>query len=398
MRVLIAPDKFAGTLGAPAAAEAIAAGWRRGVPEDELDLAPVSDGGPGFVEVLRAATGGRWVAATVTGPLGDPVSAVLVHCSGNDPDPDDGHGGARANAGGTYGTAYIESAQACGLQHVPDRRRGGGYRRVHVPGTTTTYGVGELVARAVDDGAGHCVVGLGGSATNDGGAGLLAALGTRPAEALRGGGLGLREVPPVDLAPTRARLGHCRLVAATDVDTPLLGPQGATSVFGPQKGATRDQVAALEGALQRWAELTGPECARYPGAGAAGGLGHALFLLGAQRESGIAETARALRLAERARRADLVVTGEGSFDSQSLRGKAVSGVACTAAEQGVPCIVLAGRVRARRRRAAAAGIEAAYAVSDSARSVRAAMTHPAEELAILAEGVARARTRGGPGH
>lgn len=365
MRVLIAPDKFAGTLGAVEAAEAIAAGWRAVAPDDELDLAPLSDGGPGFIDVLTAASGGSATELTVTGPLGEPVRAVVLH-----------HGE----------VAFVEAAQACGLDHIPLERRDAT--------VTTTYGVGELLAAAVRDGARRCVVGLGGSATNDGGAGMLAALGARPEAALRRGGLALRAATDVDIAPARRSIGECGLVAATDVDNPLLGLHGASTVFGPQKGADADQLAALEAALDHWASLTGRQHAAQPGAGAAGGLGYGLFLLGGRRESGIDAVLQALRLDKRVAEADLVVTGEGSFDSQSLRGKVVSGVAAAAGDAGAACIVLAGRVAVGTRETADAGVAAAYSMSESAGSVAAAMAQPARELAALARRTAESWRHG----
>lgn len=362
VRIVIAPDKFAGTLTALEAAQAIAEGWRRTDPGAEFELVPLSDGGPGFVEVLHAALGGSRAAVEVAGPLGTPVRAEYLRVAE---------------------TAYVESALACGLHLVPKERRD--------PGTASTYGVGELVAHAIDHGAATVVVGMGGSGTNDGGAGMLAALGAAPADRLRGGGAGLAAIDsPVDLAAARARVGRVRLVAATDVDNPLLGIHGATAVFGPQKGADADQVQRLDAALAVFAEATDPGgVRRTPGAGAAGGLGYGLLLLGASVESGGARVLEAVGLAELAAAADLVVTGEGSFDGQSLRGKLPHGVAGAAADHGVPCLVLAGQVAVGRADAAAAGITEVHAIADSAGSVEAALARPAEELSALAARVAR---------
>lgn len=332
MRVLVAPDSFTGTLTAAEAAAAIARGWSRARPHDEVDRLPLSDGGPGFVDVLHTALGGTLVALTVTGPLGTPVAATV------------------AVAGDT---AYVESAQACGLQLLPTAR--------HDPTVTTSRGVGELVQAAARL-APRVVVGLGGSGTNDGGAGMLQALGwslrdARGAEIPRGG-LALQDVHEV----LPAAAPGVELLAATDVDNPLLGPSGASHVFGPQKGATPAQVRALDAALRRWAELAEPaagaaEARSVLGAGAAGGLGFGLLLLGARRVSGIELTLEATALRDRAAVADLVLTGEGSFDEQSLRGKVVAGVAGASA---APCVVLAGRVSVDPESAAAAGVAAAY--------------------------------------
>ena len=374
MRVLIAPDSFAGTLSAVEAAAAIAAGWRDTAPDDELVLAPLSDGGPGFVDVVRAALGGEVRTAAVTGPLGEPVEASWLLAPG--------------------AVAYLETAQACGLHLVPADRRD--------PGVTTTYGVGELVAAAVDAGAGRLVLGLGGSGTNDGGAGALAALGARPADLLRAGGgalRGLGEAPgTVDLTAARGRVADVGLVIATDVDSPLLGLRGASAVFGPQKGADADAVQRLDAALERFARAAQPGVglnmagspAVAPGAGAAGGLGYGLLLLGATRVAGIATVLELTGLAAAAGRVDVVVTGEGCFDWQSLQGKVVAGVAAAATAAARPCVVLAGRVEVGRREMAALGVESAYAVTDLTGSAAEAQARPAEHLRALAARVARA--------
>ncbi len=371
MRVLIAPDCFGGTLTGPEAAAAIAAGWRAGAPADALDLAPLSDGGPGLLHVLAPVLPGAVRhSVRVEDPLARPVEAAVL-------------------LDGT--TAYVEAAQACGLHLLTDAERD--------PTVTTTYGVGQLVAAALDLGASRVVVGLGGSATNDGGAGLLAALGVQRVDAagqrLAPGGAALRHLDRLVGAPD-PRLADVELVAASDVDSPLLGLHGASAVFGPQKGATREHVALLDGALTRWADLLeahlGVAVRQLPGSGAAGGLGAALLALGATREPGIALVQRLVGLIDRVARADLVVTGEGTFDVSSLSGKVVSGVAALAAEQAVPCLVLAGAVRAGRREAAAAGIAATYSLVETV-GVQAALSRPAEELAALASRVARQWSR-----
>ena len=365
MRVLLAPDGCGGTLAPAAAAAALAEGWRTGAPHDELDLAPLSDGGPGFVDVLAAALpSARRHVRVVEDPLARPVEAAWL-------------------LDGT--TAYVEAAAACGLHLVAERD----------PTVTTTYGVGQLVRAALDAGATRVVVGLGGSATNDGGAGMLAALGVGRYDAtgarLAPGGAALRALDHLSGSPD-PRLAGVELVAATDVDSPLLGLHGASAVFGPQKGASREDVALLDGALARWADALeahlGVAVRDLPGAGAAGGLGAALLALGARREPGLALVVGAVGLADRVARADLVVTGEGTFDFSSLRGKVVSGVAALAAEHAVPCVVLAGRVEVGRREMGAAGVEAAWSLVDAVGEERA-MTAPAGALAGLAARVAR---------
>ena len=365
MRVLIAPDKFAGTLTAVEAAHAIAEGWRRRAPADELELVPMADGGPGFVDVLHASLGGDLLSVTVTGPLGDPVPAtVLVH----------------------EGTAYVESAQACGLHLVAEGDRD--------PERAGTRGVGELLRAAVEAGAKRVVVGLGGSGTNDGGAGMLAGLGATatPDGALERGPSSLATLESVDLTPARTLLDQVELVAATDVDNPLLGLTGATSVYGPQKGVREDRKQAVDATLERLAGATDKRVARAKGAGAAGGLGFGLLLLGAVRQPGVELVAQAVGLPGSARQADLVVTGEGAFDFSSRSGKVPYGVAAVAAEALRPCIALAGRVLVGSREMRALGVESAYAVVDLV-GEEASFADPAGSLAALAERTARTWSR-----
>jgi glycerate kinase len=369
MRVLIAPDGFTGTLSAVEAAEAIAAGWRQVAPDDELLCAPLSDGGPGFVDVLSSVLGGRRLTYVVTGPLGEPVPAEVLLV-------DD--------------TAYVESAQACGLHLVPAVARD--------PLRTTTFGVGELLAAAIEAGARQVVVGLGGSGTNDGGAGALAALGAQPGALLRAGGGALRDLDPadLDLGAARERVAGVELRIATDVDNLLLGLRGASAVFGPQKGADGDVVQRLDVALEHFARAAQPGVglnmpgspAVLPGAGAAGGLGFGLLLLGAKRVAGIATVAELTGLSAAINTVDLVVTGEGSFDWQSLSGKVVAGVAAAAGEHARPCLVLAGRVEVGRREMAALGVAGAYSLVEFLGSEQAAQEPAFDNLAALAARVA----------
>jgi glycerate 2-kinase len=361
MRILVAPDKFAGTLTAVEAAEAIATGWRETAPDDELDLAPMSDGGPGFVDVLHEAMGGELLAVTVRGPHGAPTPATVLVA-------DD--------------TAYIESAHACGL-HLTGKEGAE---------EATTYGVGELVAAALDAGASTVVVGLGGSGSNDGGAGFLAALGATADVPLDGGGAALVGVTSVDVAAARERLASVRLVAASDVDSPLTGLFGATKVFGPQKGIPDERLPVVDGWLEEYAAALDRRMALEKGAGAAGGLGYALLVLGAIVEPGIALVADAVNLAERARVADLVITGEGAFDFSSRAGKVPHGVAQVAEEALRPCVVLAGRVLVGSREMRALGIESAYSLVELVGEDRA-LAEPAAALAELAARAARTWSR-----
>jgi glycerate kinase len=339
MRVLVAPDSFGDTLSAVDAAAAIATGWQETAPADDLDLAPLSDGGPGFIDVLSAGLGGELIPVTVDDPLGRPVRAQLLVSDG---------------------TAYVESAQACGLHLLAEGERN--------PMVATTRGVGQLLRAARDRGAQRVVVGLGGSGTNDGGRGLWEELDGRY---------------------------DVELVAATDVDNPMLGPNGASAVYGPQKGADRAMVLDLDDLLRAWADDVERDTGQVglrdrAGAGAAGGLGFALLGLGATRTSGLDLVATAVRLAERVRATDLVVTGEGRFDGQSLRGKVPAGVARLAQEHGLPCIVIAGQAEVGRRDAAAAGIEEVATVADLLGSPAAALAAGADGIRRVAAQVARA--------
>ncbi len=358
MRVLIAPDKFAGTLTAREAATAIAAGWARRSPGDELDLAPMSDGGPGFVDVLHTSLGGELAAVTVRGPYADSVPATLLVVDG---------------------TAYVESAQACGLHHT---------LAAGDPEGASTYGVGELLLAARDAGATTIVVGLGGSGTTDGGAGLLAALGATADRPLDGGCAGLKGVSEVDLGPARAAVEGLTLVVASDVDNPLTGLFGAAKVYGPQKGLSDERLPAVDGVLEEWAAATDRRTALDKGAGAAGGLGFALLLLGATREPGIAMVVERVGLAARARTADLVITGEGAFDFSSGSGKVPYGVAEVAGAALRPCIVLAGQVSVGSREMRVLGVESAYGMVDLVGEERS-FADPHGALAELAERVAR---------
>ncbi len=361
MRVLVAPDKFAGTLTAVEAAQAVAEGWRRHAPDDELDLAPMSDGGPGFVDVLHATLGGDLLAVTVTGPTGTPTPATVLHVGD---------------------TAYVESAQACGL-HLTGREGAE---------TATTRGVGELLAAAVGTGSRTIVVGLGGSGTSDGGAGLLAGLGASADVDLGAGAAGLEGITHVDLGPARDRLRGVEVVVASDVDNPLTGLFGAAKVFGPQKGLTEERLVVVDGWLEQLAAATDRRTALEHGAGAAGGLGFALLLLGGTRRPGIGLVADAVGLAARARRCDLVVTGEGAFDFSSRAGKVPAGVAQVAEQALRPCVVLAGQVLVGAREMRALGIESAYSIVDLVGEERA-FSDPAGALGDLAQRTARTWSR-----
>lgn len=367
LRVLVAPDKFAGTLTAPEAAAAIAEGWQRQAPGDVVTQLPMADGGPGFVDTLHHALGGSLDVVVVPGPLGDDVPVTVLR---------------RGE------TAYVEAAQACGrfLEDGPEPRRD--------PLRATTLGVGRAVAHAVAGGARHVVVGLGGSSTTDGGAGLLAGLGATADVPLDQGPQALAGVQVADLAAARAAVDGVRLTAATDVQTVLLGMFGAARTFGPQKGLDDDQVLRVDRWLDAWVEAvcgsTPAErrVADTPGAGAAGGLGFALAVLGAELVPGVDLVGEAVGLDAAAAAHDLVVTGEGSYDITSRSGKAVFGVAAAAAARARPCIVVAGRVDVGAREMRAMGVESAYAVADVV-GQEASLARPREHLVDLAARVAR---------
>jgi glycerate kinase len=365
VRVVLAPDSF-GDTRSDDVADALLAGWRRVAPDDELLIAPMSDGGPGFLAALAIA--GRSPAVSVaetSGPTGVPRSVPVL----------------------TIGsTAYVESALACGLDLLRD---GGGDVR-----TASTYGAGQLVAAAARvDGVNTVVVGLGGSGTNDGGAGLWAALGAEPADLLRGGGVALQQATAVTVPALPVRL-----VAATDVDNPLLGFEGASAVYGPQKGADQAAIMSLDLGLEKWADAVETATGRAglrrePGAGAAGGLGFGLLALGAERVSGVELVMELVGLRDKVEGADLVVTGEGTFDSTSLRGKVASGVARAAQDAGVPCIVAAGQATVGAREASAYGIDEIWSVADLLGSPAAALEAGPAGIEALGERLARSWSR-----
>lgn len=341
LRVLIAPDSYGESLTALQAAAAIAAGWHRSRPGDRLTIAPQSDGGPGFVAVLANRLG-QLRQRRVSGPMDDDVDAEWVF------DPEST-------------TAYLECAQACGLALL------GGPPSLRTALAAHSRGVGQLIAAALQAGATRIVVGLGGSASTDGGRGLVEELG--------------------GLAAARRRLAGVELIAASDVEHPLLGPWGAARVFGPQKGADVATVLLLERRLEQWAtELdaaAGWKVSAMSGAGAAGGIGAALLALGGTVESGAEIVARHTNLAADLAATDLLVTGEGRFDQQSLHGKVVGALANAARPLQIPVLVLAGQIALDEPALRSAGIFAARAIADHAGSVRLALVDATNQLMAL---------------
>jgi glycerate kinase len=324
VRVIVAPDSYKGSLSAVEVAAAMARGVRAAFPDADVVEIPIADGGEGTVDALVAATGGRVEERAVRGPLGEPVRA-------------------RWGVLGSGDAAVVEMAAASGLPLVPPGRRD--------PRVTTTYGTGELLRAALDAGLRRVVVGIGGSATNDGGAGLARALGVRFLDAsgaeLPDGGAALARLERVDVSGLDPRVASAEIVVACDVDNPLTGPRGASAVYGPQKGATPEVVRELDAALARYAtvarEATGRDVAAVPGAGAAGGLGAGLLLFTpAALRPGIALVLETVAFDARVRGAALVLTGEGRTDAQTAMGKAPVGVAAAAKRHGVPVVCLSG--------------------------------------------------------
>lgn len=363
--VVIAPDKFKGSLTAPQVAGHIAAGLRRVHPELPFRLAPIADGGDGMLEAV-AAQGFALHHAVVHGPTGEPITAGF---------------------GRRGGTAVIELAEASGLRRLPRGRL--------EPLTASSRGTGDLVRAALDAGCEQIIIGLGGSASTDGGAGLLQALGVRlldrAGHELGPGGEALAGLHAVDLGGLDPRLGpdgSARVMLASDVDNPLLGPNGAAVVYAPQKGADAAAVDRLEVGLRRWAEVlaaaTGEDHAAEPGAGAAGGVGFAALAgLAAQRRPGIELILDLIGFEQLLPGARLVITGEGSLDRQSLNGKAPVGVARAAARHGVPTVAVAGRCLLSADELRAGGLRAGYGLTSLEPDVTVCLTEAGRLLEEL---------------
>ena len=343
MKIVIAPDKFKGSLPAAEVADAIAAGLRAGWPGAELVTVPVADGGEGTVDAAVAA-GLKRVPVTVDGPTGEPVHASYAR---------------RGEV------AVIELADACGLLRLPGGRP--------APLTASSFGCGQVLAAALAAGARQIILGVGGSASTDGGAGLLQALGALVLDArgepLARGGAALRDVAALDLTGLHPALRVSSVILATDVINPLTGPDGAAEVYGPQKGASPEQITELASGLRRWAAVvaaaTGTDRSQAPGAGAAGGVGFAaLAVLGAQARPGIELVLDLVDFDAALDGAALVIIGEGSLDTQTLAGKAPVGVARAAARRGIPVVAVAGRSTLTKDQLATTGISRVYTLSD----------------------------------
>lgn len=371
MRIVIAPDSFKESASAAAVAEAIAAGWRRVMPGAELVLVPMADGGEGTVDALVAATGGHTRTVRVTGPLDAPVDAVY-------------------GVLGDGATAVIEMAAASGLALLAPERRD--------PRHTTTRGTGELIRDALEQGARRMIVGIGGSATNDGGAGMARALGYRFLDAdghdLPEGGAALAQLDRIDASGKHPGLEACKFLVACDVTNPLCGPNGASRVFGPQKGASEAVAEALDAALARFGAVVeralGVAVCDVPGAGAAGGLGAGLLAFaGARLVPGVDLVADAAGLADAIENASLVITGEGRLDGQTAGGKTPLGVARLAARRGVPVVALAGSLGPGYEALYELGIDAMFSVCPGPMTLAEAVGRTPGLLADAAEALAR---------
>jgi glycerate kinase len=371
VHIVIAPDSFKESLSAKEGCEAVARGVLRACPEAQVDRVPMADGGEGTVDALVAATHGTQRTVTVTGPLGTPVEAVY-------------------GVLGDDSTAVIEMAAASGLEIVPPEQRDACI--------TTTYGTGELICHALDAGATRLIIGIGGSATNDGGAGVAQALGYRLTDAdnreLDYGGTALARLAHIDASNRHPRIGKCAIDVACDVTNPLCGPNGASAVYGPQKGATPDAVEELDTALEHYADIVEAKLnvtiRNLPGAGAAGGLGAGLVTFtGARLRSGVELVAEACGLADRVRGADLVITGEGRIDGQTAQGKTPVGVARVARAAGVPVIALAGMVVPGFETVYDEGIDAVFAIAPEPMPKNEALACAAENMERTAAAVMR---------
>ncbi len=371
MKVVIAPDSFKESLSAAGVAAAMAAGVKALDATAEVLLKPMADGGEGTVEAIVAGAGGELREADVSGPLGETVHAQWGWLS-------------------STRTAVIEIAQACGLQLVPESSR--------APLAASSFGCGQLILQAIDAGAERIVLGLGGSATTDGGSGMLAALGLRLLDAagkpLAAGGDALAALDRIDDAAMDARLGTVRFEVASDVDNPLCGPDGAAAIYAPQKGAQPAQVLALEAGLSRLADVVERQrdvmVRTFPGSGAAGGLGFAArAFLNAAFRPGVSVVADLVDLTSAIRGADLVLTGEGRLDHQTLRGKTPLGVATIARQLGVPVIAIAGTLGEGYQRAYAHGIDAAVSLVPGPMELAVARADAARLLRERTEDVLR---------
>jgi glycerate 2-kinase len=371
MKIVVAPQSLKGSLTAAETGRAMTEGVHAVYPDAEVCIVPIADGGEGTTQALVDATGGKLLEREVTGPLGTTVQAFFGLLG-------DGH------------TAVIEMAASSGLPLVPPEQRD--------PRITTTYGVGELIRAALDEGCTHFIVGIGGSATNDGGAGMAQALGARlldaQGHALPPGGAALATLASIALDHMDSRLRHCTFEVACDVNNPLCGPLGASAVYGPQKGATPEMVALLDAALAHYAHIIerdlGQVVRDVPGAGAAGGLGAGLLaFLHVTLRPGAHIVLEAVHLEEQVREADLVLTAEGRLDSQTAYGKSVGAVAALAKQYQLPVLAIAGGLGDNYQELYKLGIDGIAVLPSGPMSLDYAMTHAARLMSEATERVLR---------
>ncbi len=377
MKIIIAPDSFKESLCSAEVAKQIEAGFREVFPAADYIKLPVADGGEGTVDALVAATAGDLRHLSVCGPLGEQLEAFYGVC-------------------GDGKTAVIEMAAASGLALVPPAKRN--------PLLTSSFGTGELIRAALDEGLRHLIIGIGGSATNDGGAGMLQALGVRlldqQGQEIGGGGSELGRLDRIEIDNLDARLKDCRIEVACDVDNPLIGERGASAIFGPQKGATPEMVVALENNLVNFARLVerdlGRKIADVPGAGAAGGMGGAMLgFLDATLRPGVDIVIDAIGLESLLQGADLVITGEGRIDRQSVFGKAPVGIAREAKRKNVPVVAIAGSLGEGAEAVYSCGINALFSVVQGPCSLEKALADAADNLRQTARQVAAVLKLGG---
>ncbi|MDR3410444.1 MAG: glycerate kinase [Formivibrio sp.] len=370
MKIIIAPDSYKESLSAEAVANQIEAGFVEIFPDAEYIKLPMADGGEGTVAALVAATHGCLVKKVVTGPLGHPVEAFY-------------------GLTGDGQTAVIEMAAASGLELVPFNQRN--------PLITTTFGTGELIRDALDAGVRHIILGIGGSATNDGGSGMAQALGAclqdKNKQEIGFGGGALDQLDKIDISNLDARLGQCKIEVACDVTNPLIGPKGASAIFGPQKGATPELVALLDANLAHYCNLItrdiGIDICYTPGAGAGGGMGAAaLAFLKADLRPGIEIVVKAAGLEKAMQGADLVITGEGRIDSQTIHGKTPIGVAKAAKRFGIPVIGIAGGLTADVGIVYEHGLDAVFSVLYSFCTRQEALENAAANIRMAARNIA----------
>ncbi|VUS97772.1 Glycerate 2-kinase [Klebsiella pasteurii] len=370
MKIVIAPDSYKESLSALDVATAIEQGFREIYADAEYVKLPVADGGEGTVEAMVAATQGCRIAVTVTGPLGELVDAFY-------------------GLSGDKQCAFIEMAAASGLESVPPARRN--------PLLTTSWGTGELIRHALDAGVSQIIIGIGGSATNDGGAGMVQALGakllTKDNQQIAAGGRALENLARIDVSELDKRLAGCRIDVACDVTNPLTGPEGATAVFGPQKGATAEMISCLDSALAHFAEIIHRDLEmdvlHLEGGGAAGGMGAGLYAFcGAKLRPGIEIVTDALHLADIVADADLVITGEGRIDSQTVHGKVPVGVARVAKRYNLPVIGIAGSLTPDVGIVHQHGLDAVFSVIYSICTLDEALENAAENVRMTARNVA----------